>query len=624
MSTFFERFFAKIFGSKSERDIRGILPIVSATNDFFQQYQALSHEELREKTHHLRGRIQQSAQPARDKITRLKKEVAEVPYEQVAEREAVFDLIAQEEKKLRAALDDALNALLPEAFAVIKETMRRFCAHEELSVRATDSDRQLAVQPQVDYLNIKGDTAIWQCRWSVGGSVLAWDMVPYDVQIFGGIVLHRGKIAEMATGEGKTLVAILPTFLNALSGDSVHVVTVNDYLAKRDAEWNAPIFQFHGLQVDCIDKYPPNSPERRQAYRASVVYGTSNEFGFDYLRDNMLGRSDEVVQSGHYYAIVDEVDSVLVDEARTPLIISGAVTKNNAQQFHDLKGKVAILYGMQQKLCTQYLNEAKRLIAEGQVKEGSTVLFRVHRGLPKYKPFVKYLSQTGIKQMLKKTEDYYLQDNQRHMPEADAPLYFVWDEKSSVVNLTEKGAEELGRREQDSQFYVVPDVVSAVDQLTKNDALGGEQKQKEKEKLIRDYSEKAERIHIINQLLRAYTLYEKDTDYVIMDGKVLIIDEQTGRIMEGRRYSDGIHQAIEAKEGVKVEEATQTYATVTLQNYFRMYHKLAGMTGTAETESAEFWEIYKLDVVVIPPTSPWSERMKTTGSIRPSARNSMQ
>lgn len=604
MGTFFEKFFIKLFGSKSQRDVKGTLPIVVAVNEYFHQYQSLSHEALREKTKSLQARLQQDTQSLREEIALLQKKVAAMPYEQVAERALIFERITQGSEKVRALLDVSLRRLLPEAFAVVKETTRRFCVHEEIAVPATDFDRALASQPHVDYLRIAGDTAIWKNAWLVGGSLCTWDMVPYDVQIFGGIVLHQGKIAEMATGEGKTLVAVLPAFLNALTGRGVHVITVNDYLAKRDSAWNAPIFQFHGLQVDCIDKYPPHSEARRRAYHSHVVYGTSNEFGFDYLRDNMLGRVEEVVQTEHYYAIVDEVDSVLVDEARTPLIISGAVMQDNAKQFEQLHDKVSMLHSMQQRLCTQYLNEAKHLLADGNTKEGGLSLFRAHRGLPKYKPLIKYLSQTGNKQILKKTEDYYLQDNQRYMPEADAPLFFVWDEKSNAVHLTEKGVELLSKQEKDSQFFVVPDIVSQVDRLAQDTTRDREQQQKDKEQLIGEYSQKAERIHVINQLLKAYTLYEKDTDYVIMGGKVMIIDEQTGRIMEGRRYSDGIHQAIEAKERVKVEEATQTYATVTLQNYFRMYHKLAGMTGTAETEAAEFLEIYKLDVVVIPTNRP--------------------
>ena len=604
MSNFITRLFVKLFGSKSSRDVKKILPLVAAVNEYFNQYQALNPDALREKTRALQERLQRDVQGTKDEITRLKGLLEVLPQERVHQREALFGQVAQEEKKAAALLDTSLETLLPEAFAIVKETARRFCTHEEIAVSATDADRLLAAQPEVDYVRVEGDVAIWKNTWPVGGSLLTWNMVPYDVQIFGGIVLHQGKIAEMATGEGKTLVAILPAFLNALSGKSVHVVTVNDYLAKRDAEWNAPIFQFHGLQVDCIDKYPAYSKERRKAYKAHVAYGTSSEFGFDYLRDNMLSTSEKVAQTHHHYAIVDEVDSILVDEARTPLIISGAVMKNNAEQFGVMKERVSTLYDVQRKLVIQYLNEAKQLIANGDAKAGGLSLFRAYRGLPKYKPLIKYLSQTGIKQTLKKTEDYYLQDNQRYMPEADAPLFFVLDEKSHSVHLTEKGVEAISHHEQDSQFFIVPDIVSEIERLTQDTSLGREKQQEEKAKRIKEYTEKAERIHIINQLLKAYTLYERDTDYVIMEGKVMIIDEQTGRIMEGRRYSDGIHQAIEAKEGVKVEEATQTYATVTLQNYFRMYHKLAGMTGTAETESAEFWEIYKLDVVAIPTNKP--------------------
>ena len=500
----------------------------------------------------------------------------------------------------------ALNDVLPTAFAIVKDTARRLSENEEIEVTATEMDRNLAAQGK-DFVRIEGDKAIWKNHWVAGGNEMTWNMVHYDVQLFGGVVLHQGKIAEMATGEGKTLVATLPVFLNALTGNGVHVVTVNDYLAKRDSEWMGPLYMFHGLSVDCIDKHQPNSEARRRAYMADITFGTNNEFGFDYLRDNMAVSPRDLVQRKHNYAIVDEVDSVLIDDARTPLIISGPVPKGDEQLFEVLRPLVERLVEAQRKLATQYLADAKRLIASDKkedVEAGFLALFRSHKALPKNKPLIKYLSEPGIKAGMLKTEEIYMEQNNKRMPEAVEPLYFVIDEKLKSVDLTDKGVDLITGNSQDPTLFVLPDIAGQLSALENETGLSDEEKLAKKDELLTNFAIKSERVHTINQLLKAYTMFEKDTDYVVMDGQVKIVDEQTGRIMDGRRWSDGLHQAVEAKEGVKIEAATQTFATITLQNYFRMYHKLSGMTGTAETEAGEFWDIYKLDVVVIPTNRP--------------------
>ncbi|MCY4419180.1 MAG: preprotein translocase subunit SecA [Cytophagales bacterium] len=589
----------KLFGTKSHRDIRSIQPILEEVNEHYRELSTLSHEDFRKKGIQLRKQVQASFQETTEEISKIQKEIQNLPSEEIKEKERRFIQIEEQEKILKKRIEESLNKALPEAFALVKETARRFTEHEEIHITATDSDKDFAQRHNA--VNIVGETAVWKRKWKVAGQEIIWNMIPYDVQILGAIVMHQGKIAEMATGEGKTLSATLPAFLNSLTGKGVHIVTVNDYLSRRDSEWNAPLFAFHGLSVDCIDKYPPHTPERRKAYQADITYGTNNEFGFDYLRDNMCRGLGELVQRGHHFAIVDEVDSVLVDEARTPLIISGPVGKSDEKRFEELKPRVAALVEEQKKLCSNYLQEAKRRMKENG--EAGLPLFRAHRGLPKYKPLIKYLSEVGIKQVLQKTENYYLADNQRHMKEADEPLFFTWEEKTNSIQLTEKGVEYLSKNEKDSSFFVLPDVSKSLDEIEKS-AKSDEEIQKKKEEFLTDYKEKSERLHIIQQLLRAYTLYERDVEYMIADGKVKLVDEQTGRVLEGRRYSDGLHQALEAKEHVKIEEATQTYATITLQNYFRMYHKLSGMTGTAETEAGELWEIYKLDVVVTPPHRP--------------------
>ena len=587
----------KLFGTKSQRDIRELLPYVEKVNTEFAQLQSLSNDELRNVTTRLKQVIAERLQPIDTQLADLNQQIANQPDLDVDAKQRIFAQIDKLEADRNKELEVVLLDILPQAFAVVKETARRYTENERLEVTATDFDRELAARKR--NVTIEGDKAYWANTWDAAGTPIQWNMVHYDVQIIGGTVLHQGKISEMATGEGKTLVATFPAFLNALAGRGVHIVTVNDYLAKRDSEWMGPLFEFHGLRVDCIDKHQPNSFQRKQAYLADITYGTNNEFGFDYLRDNMARSTDELVQRKHHYAMVDEVDSVLVDDARTPLIISGPVPRGDEQDFMELKPRIARVVEVQRKLVMDLLNEAKKKIAAGDEKEGGLALFRAHRGFPKYKPLIKFLSETGMKQILQKTEAIYLAENQKLMPEADAPLFFTIDERHNSIELTEKGIDFITGSGEDPNFFILPDL--SVDLTTAEKSATSEQEKiLKKEAIIRDYAVKTQRINTVNQLLKAFSLFERDVDYVIMDGKVKIVDEQTGRIMEGRRWSDGLHQAVEAKEGVKVEDATQTYATVTLQNYFRMYHKLAGMTGTAETEAGEFWQIYKLDVVVIP------------------------
>jgi preprotein translocase subunit SecA len=588
----------KIFGTKSERDLRELTPYVGKVNDEYKTLQSITDDELRGKTTEVKLHIQQKLQNIDDQLVNFHKRLEENPDLDINEKESIFVQIDKLEEERDKQLEVVLLEVLPKAFAVMKETARRFKEIGQLEVTATMHDKKLAATKA--NIQINDNKAIWLNRWLAAGSEIVWDMLHYDVQIIGGVVLHQGKIAEMATGEGKTLVATLPAFLNALAGRGVHIVTVNDYLAKRDCEWMAPLFEFHGLTIDCIDKHQPNSEARKNAYLADITYGTNNEFGFDYLRDNMARSPEELVQRKHHYAMVDEVDSVLVDDARTPLIISGPVPRGDVHEFHELKPRIARLVEGQRKIVSDFLIDAKKKIAAGDEKEGGLSLFRAFRGLPKSKPIIKYLGETGMKVLLQKTENYYLQENGKLMPEADAPLLFTIDEKHNSIDLTEKGIDYITGAGEDPSFFILPDIGTEIAKLENDTTLTESEKLQMKEALISDYSVKTQRIHTINQLLKAYTLFEKDVEYIIVEGKVKIVDEQTGRIMEGRRYSDGLHQAIEAKENVKVEEATQTYATVTLQNYFRMYHKLAGMTGTAETEAGEFWEIYKLDVVVIP------------------------
>ena len=597
------KFIAKILGSKSQKDIKNMMPLVEQTKVEGEKLISLSNDELRAKTKDIQAHIDQKLKHIDDNLASLHQRIADHPDLDLNEKESVFADIDRIEKERNEELETVLMEVLPQAFAIVKETARRFKENEVLEVTALDYDRAMAATHE--NVKIEGEKALWQNQWMAAGNLIKWDMVHYDVQIIGGIVLHQGKIAEMATGEGKTLVATFPTFLNALAKRGVHIVTVNTYLAQRDSEWMAPLFQFHGLTVDCIDKHQPNSHERRKAYEADVTYGTNNEFGFDYLRDNMARDPEELVQRrGHHYAMVDEVDSVLIDEARTPLIISGPIPKGDEHEFYDLKPRVHKIVEAQKKLVTQLLNEAKKLIADGNEKEGGLALFRAHRGMPKHKPLIKFLSETGMRNILQKTENYYLQDNKKMMPEADKPLFFTIDEKDNTIDLTDNGLDLITGEGEDPKFFILPEIGVELDKIEKDNGIASEERFQKKEELIRDYTAKAQRIHSINQLLKAYTLFERDTEYIIVEGKVKIVDEQTGRVLDGRRYSDGLHQAIEAKENVKVEDATQTYATITLQNYFRMYHKLAGMTGTAETEAGEFWDIYKLDVVVIPTNKP--------------------
>ena len=594
---------SKIFGNKSTRDMKEIQPWVEKIKKAEPAIQALDNDGLRAKTQELKNIIQSSANDIKEKITELKGKIEDTPIE---DREPIFSQIDKLEKEVLERYDKKLDEVLPDAFAIVRETARRFSQNEEITVTATDFDRELAATH--DFVRIDGDKAIYQNHWIAGGNEITWNMVHYDVQLFGGVVLHQGKIAEMATGEGKTLVATLPVFLNALTGNGVHVVTVNDYLAKRDSEWMGTIYMFHGLSVDCIDKHQPNSAARRKAYQADITFGTNNEFGFDYLRDNMAISPEDLVQRAHNYAIVDEVDSVLIDDARTPLIISGPVPKGDDQMFEQFQPLVENLVNVQRQLATKYLAEAKQLISENKDKESVTQgflqLFRSHKALPKNKPLIKYLSETGIKAGMLKTEAYYMENNNKLMPEATDPLYFVVDDKLKSVDLTDKGNEWLAKQVSDSDLFVLPDITSQLSALEAENDLSEEDKLNKKDELLTNYAIKSERVHTLQQLLKAYTMFNRDDDYVVIDGQVKIVDEQTGRIMEGRRWSDGLHQAVEAKEHVKIEAATQTFATITLQNYFRMYHKLAGMTGTASTEAGEFWDIYKLDVVEIPTNRP--------------------
>ena len=596
------KFLSKLFGNKSTRDMKLIQPWVEKVKAAYPAIQALDDDALRAKTKELQEKIQSSANDLKEKIAALKAKVEDTPIE---DREVIFNQIDKLEKEVLERYEVALNEALPDAFAIVKDTARRFAENEEIVVTANDFDRELAARH--DFVRIEGDKAIYQNHWMAGGNDLKWNMVHYDVQLFGGVVLHQGKIAEMATGEGKTLVATLPVFLNALTGNGVHVVTVNDYLAKRDSEWMGPLYMFHGLSVDCIDKHQPNSEARRRAYQADITFGTNNEFGFDYLRDNMAMSPRDLVQRSHNYAIVDEVDSVLIDDARTPLIISGPVPKGDDQLFEQYQPLVERLYETQRKLATQYLATAKQLIAsedKKQQEEGFLALFRSHKALPKNRPLIKYLSEHGIKAGMLKTEEIYMENNNKRMPEAVEPLYFVVDEKLNSVDLTDKGNEWLAKTVNDPTLFVLPDITSEISMLEADKSLTDDERLAKKDSLLADYAVKSERVHTILQLLKAYTMFNKDEEYVVMDGQVKIVDEQTGRIMEGRRWSDGLHQAVEAKEHVKIEAATQTFATITLQNYFRMYHKLSGMTGTAVTEAGEFWNIYKLDVVEIPTNRP--------------------
>lgn len=601
----FNNFLKSLFGDKSTRDMKQIQPIVEKVKAAYPEIKALTNDQLRARTKSLQQQLQDAVKNEKTKIAELKSKIEETP---IDEREEIFNQIDKLEKEVLDKYEVILNEILPIAFSIVKDTARRFAENEEVVVTANDFDRELATTK--DFVRIEGDKAIYQNHWIAGGNDTKWDMVHYDVQLFGGIVLHQGKIAEMATGEGKTLVATLPVFLNALTGNGVHVVTVNDYLAKRDSEWMGPLYEFNGLSVDCIDKHRPNSPERRRAYQADITFGTNNEFGFDYLRDNMAISPADLVQRKHNYAIVDEVDSVLIDDARTPLIISGPVPNGDDQMFEEYQPLVEKLVDVQRKLATKYLSEAKQLISEGKkendqkkIDEGFLSLYRSHKALPKNKPLIKYLSEDGIKSGMLKTEEIYMENNNRRMPEAVEPLYFVVDEKLNSVDLTDKGTEWLANEVNDNELFVLPDITTQLSNL-ENEKLSDQERIDKKDELLNHYSVQSERVHTLQQLLKAYTMFNKDDEYVVMDGEVKIVDEQTGRIMEGRQWSDGLHQAVEAKEHVKVKEATQTFATITLQNYFRMYHKLSGMTGTASTEAGEFWDIYKLDVVEIPTNRP--------------------
>ena len=594
-------FLSSVFGNKATRDIKAIKPIVEKILEVYPEIQKLDNDALRAKTLEIRQYLQDQVKDERAKIDAINEKIQNTDIDR---RQPLFDEIDKIESKILDKFEDALNEVLPTVFAIVKDTARRFAENEEVVVTATDFDRELAATK--NYVRIEGDKAIWLNHWQAGGNDTVWNMVHYNVQLFGGIVLHQGKIAEMATGEGKTLVATLPVFLNALTGNGVHVVTVNDYLAKRDSEWMGPLYQFHGLSVDCIDKHRPNSNERRKAYQADITFGTNNEFGFDYLRDNMAMSPAELVQRMHNYAIVDEVDSVLIDDARTPLIISGPVPKGDNQMFEEFRPIVEKLVEAQKKLATQYLADARRLIDsenKEDVDAGFLSLFRAHKALPKNKPLIKFLSEQGVKAGMLKVEEYYMENNNRRMPEATDPLFFVIDEKAKSVEMTDKGNQLIADIVGNDELFVLPDITAQMSAL-EGLGLSEDEKLAKKDELLQDYAIKSERVHTIQQLLKAYTLFERDDDYVVMDGEVKIVDEQTGRIMEGRRWSDGLHQAVEAKERVKIEAATQTFATITLQNYFRMYHKLAGMTGTAITEAGEFWDIYKLDVVEIPTNRP--------------------
>ena len=603
----FNKFLKSLFGDKSSRDMKLIQPLVEKIKAASPEIEQLDNDALRAKTKEIQQRIQSSAQEQKAQIAAIKETIENTP---IDERAELFEQIDKLEKEILEIYEDKLNEAMPQVFAIVKETAKRFANNEETIVTASDFDRELAANPANDFITIDGEKAIYHNHWTAGGNDLKWEMVHYDVQLFGGCVLHQGKIAEMATGEGKTLVATLPVFLNALTGNGVHVVTVNDYLAKRDSEWMGPLYMFHGLSVDCIDKHQPNSEQRRRAYQADITFGTNNEFGFDYLRDNMATAPSDLVQRAHNYAIVDEVDSVLIDDARTPLIISGPVPKGDDQMFEEYQPLVEKLVDVQRKLATQLLSEAKQLISEGREKNDQKILdagflslYRSHKALPKNKPLIKFLSEEGIKAGMLKTEEIYMENNNRKMPEAVEPLYFVVDEKLNSCDLTDKGTDWLARQVNDKDLFVLPDIAGQLSAL-ENAQLSDEERVTKKDELLNHYAVQSERVHTLQQLLKAYTMFNRDDEYVVIDGEVKIVDEQTGRIMEGRRWSDGLHQAVEAKEHVRVEAATQTFATITLQNYFRMYHKLAGMTGTASTESGEFWDIYKLDVVEIPTNRP--------------------
>ena len=611
----FNQFLRSLFGDKSSRDMKLIQPLVEKVKAVYPETQKLSNDALRQRTKQLRQQVQDAAKAQKEEIEKLKATIEDTP---IDERADIFAHIDKLEKEVLDIYEKALDEIMPEVFSIVKETARRFAENEETIVMATDFDRELAADPRKDFITIDGDKAIYHNHWTAGGNDLKWEMVHYDVQLFGGVVLHQGKIAEMATGEGKTLVATLPVFLNALTGNGVHVVTVNDYLAKRDSEWMGPLYMFHGLSVDCIDKHQPNSEERRRAYQADITFGTNNEFGFDYLRDNMAISPADLVQRSHNYAIVDEVDSVLIDDARTPLIISGPVPKGDDQMFEEYQPLVERLVGVQRQLATQYLADAKTLIGEGnrlieagnkkegqeKLDQGFLSLYRSHKALPKNKPLIKYLSEEGIKAGMLKTEEVYMENNNRRMPECIEPLYFVVDEKLNSCDLTDKGTGWLAKQVNDAELFVLPDITSQLSALEAETGLSDQERLDKKDEMLNHYAVQSERVHTLQQLLKAYCMFNKDDEYVVIDGEVKIVDEPTGRIMEGRRWSDGLHQAVEAKEHVKVEAATQTFATITLQNYFRMYHKLAGMTGTASTEAGEFWDIYKLDVVEIPTNRP--------------------
>ena len=604
----FNKLLKSLFGDKSSRDMKLIQPFVEQVKKVSPSVEKLDNDTLRARTQEIRHQVQTAATKQKEEIEALKATIEQTP---IDERADIFSQIDKLEKDALEVYEKALNEVMPEVYAIVKETARRFAQNEETIVTANDFDRELAADPKKDFITIDGDKAIYHNHWTAGGNDLKWEMVHYDVQLFGGVVLHQGKIAEMATGEGKTLVATLPVFLNALTGNGVHVVTVNDYLAKRDSEWMGPLYMFHGLSVDCIDKHQPNSAARRKAYQADITFGTNNEFGFDYLRDNMAISPADLVQRAHNYAIVDEVDSVLIDDARTPLIISGPVPKGDVQMFEEYQPLVEKLVGVQRQLATQYLADAKQKITEGQntdnkelLEQGFLSLYRSHKSLPKNKPLIKYLSEEGIKAGMLKTEEHYMENNNRRMPEAVEPLYFVVDEKLNSCDLTDKGTAWLANEVKDADLFVLPDIAAQLSALEADTSLSDEERVAKKDELMNHYAIQSERVHTLQQLLKAYTMFNKDDEYVVIDGEVKIVDEQTGRIMEGRRWSDGLHQAVEAKEHVKVEAATQTFATITLQNYFRMYHKLAGMTGTASTEAGEFWNIYKLDVVEIPTNKP--------------------
>src|SRR5436190_13733734 len=603
-------FISKVFGgNKSEKDVKKIQPKVEQINNHFTAYASLTNDQLRNKTQEFRQRIREHLVETDNEISEKNKAAEALPFNDLLGKDAIYQEVDKLKKDRDKEIEKVLEEILPEAFAVVKETARRFKENSEIVSTATQLDRDLSIKK--NYITIDGDKSIFKNTWPAGGAPITWNMVHYDVQLIGGAVLHSGKIAEMATGEGKTLVSTLPAYLNALPGEGVHIVTVNDYLARRDQEWNGTIFEWLGLKVDCIDKHQPNSDERRQAYLADITYGTNNEFGFDYLRDNMVHTPGEMVQRKHHFAMVDEVDSVLIDDARTPLIISGPVARGDDQQYHIHKPRIQQLVQEQERIVRSCLNEAKKLFEKGEddPKTGGLHLFRAFRGLPKYGPLIKYLSEAGNRVKLQKAENYYLQDQQRNMKIVDEELLFHIDEKNNSVDMTDKGLNMITRTGEDPDFFVLPDIGVKLADIEKS-SLGADEKLQQKEVLLNDYSQKADRIHSVQQLLKAYTLFAKDVEYVVMDGAIKIVDEQTGRILDGRRYSDGLHQAIEAKESVKIEAATQTYATVTLQNYFRMYHKLAGMTGTAETEAAELWSIYKLDVVTIPTNIPMIRKDK--------------